>query len=395
MPAAVADRPLHLDRSPLPPPLGAGSAFTVLDITKSYGETSGGVKTYLREKGRYVSQRSGLRHVVVVPGARDEVRDEASSRWYRLYGRPVPFQPPYRFLLSAAKVARIARHEQPAVVEVGSPFFVPWVVRRALRGLSIPRVWFYHGHLPGIFPAPAWLSRGYIRRVGFLFDRVIAASDFAVDALRCAGVPHVVRVPLGVDLQRFHPSRRGRMREVRERLNLPGEPLVLYAGRIAGEKGLDLVLEAWREVERRSPATLVLVGSGPSEERYRSRAGGARIRWLPYQNDREAFADLLAAADLYLAPGPNETFGLSVLEAMASGVPVVSVDAGGGAELVRRAGAGGLYRPTPAAAAAAILQALAGAGGPSSAAVRQWVEREHSWERAFDRLFEIYRGLAS
>ncbi len=395
MPAAVAEAPLHLSRSPLPPAPAAGASFTVLDITKSYGDTSGGVKTYLREKGRYVAARPGLRQVVVVPGAQDAVADEPGSRWYRLRGRPVPFQPPYRFLLSTAKVARIARHEHPSVVEVGSPFFVPWVVRRALRDLAIPRVWFYHGHLPGIFPAPAWLTRRYVRRLSRLYDRVLVASDFAADALRDYGVDNVARVPLGVDLDLFHPRRRVCRERVRERLGLGAGPLVLYAGRIAGEKGLGLVLEAWKEVERRSPATLVLVGDGPSAQRYRARAGAARIRWLPYERDRARFADLLAAADLYLAPGPNETFGLSVLEAMASGVPVVSVAAGGGAELVRRAGAGELYQASPADAAAAVLRALDRGAGAAPGGVRAWVEREHSWTHAFDRLFQIYYGLSS
>ena len=384
--------PIHLAASPLPPPTGDASAFTVLDITKSYGATSGGVKTYLREKGRYMAEHGELRHVVVVPGAEDSVEDDGATRWYRLRGAPVPFQRPYRFLLSAAKVGRIARHERPAVVEVGSPFFVPWVTHRALRDMPVSRVWFYHGHLPGILPAPAWLTRRYVRRVSRLFDRVIAASGFAAAALRSYGIDNVVQVPLGVDLDVFRPGRRAVRAGVRDRLDAGDGPLVLYAGRIAGEKGLGVILEAWREVERRSGATLVLLGAGPSEARYRARAGGSRVRWLPYEQDRERFADLLAACDLYLAPGPNETFGLSVLEAMATGIPVASVDAGGGAELVRRAGAGELFRATARDAAAAILRGLA--GGTPSARVREWVEREHGWEHVFDRLFQVYREVA-
>jgi glycosyltransferase involved in cell wall biosynthesis len=74
-------------------------------------------------------------------------------------------------------------------------------------------------------------------------------------------------VPLGVDLERFHPSRQAGQSETRRRLNLPDGPLAVFLGRLAREKQLDVVLEAWPEVERRTGATLLLVGDGPARRR--------------------------------------------------------------------------------------------------------------------------------
>jgi len=77
---------------------------------------------------------------------------------------------------------------------------------------------------------------------------------------------------------------------------------------------------------------LVLVGNGPSRQRLRRRPGSDRFVWLPFEADRERLADLMAAVDLYVAPCSLETFGLSALEALASGTPVLSADRGGVAE---------------------------------------------------------------
>src|SRR5262249_53724471 len=131
---------------------------------------------------------------------------------------------------------------------------------------------------------------------------------------------------------------------VRARLGLTGtEPMVVYVGRVAPEKCLNVALRAWPDVTAATRATLVVVGDGPLAERYRAAHADARVIWRPFENDRCRLAEILAAADVFLAPGPIETFGLAALEALACGTPVLSVGVGGVAELVRRSGAGALY----------------------------------------------------
>ena len=91
---------LDLSRVTLPPRLRPGARIAVQDITEFYGETSGGIRTYLREKAAYVEARPDLRQVLVLPGARDALTQSTGVRCYRLQGPKVPKQAPYRFMLA-------------------------------------------------------------------------------------------------------------------------------------------------------------------------------------------------------------------------------------------------------------------------------------------------------
>ena len=118
--------------------------------------------------------------------------------------------------------------------------------------------------------------------------------------------------------------------------------------------------------------------------------------FIPFQPDREVLADLLAAFDIYVAPGRIETFGLSSLEALASATPVLSANEGGVAEQVANSHAGRTFVAGNAASLAEEAIAmfsgdlrLAGTHG------RSYAEREHAWDNVFDRLTDVYRGVVS
>ncbi len=379
----------------------------MLDVTKHFGDTTGGVRTYLLQKARYVAAHSELRLAIVAPAATASVSDIDGARCYRLAGPPVPTQPPYRFLHSSHDVARIIARERPDVIEVGSPFLVPWVVARANRAARVPLVWFYHGNVPRLISQDpgrdgalrraghraAW---AYVRRVSRLVRVTVVASDFVAAELEREGVRNTVTVPLGVDLELFTPGRQTRAADTRLRYGLPDGPLAIYCGRLAREKHLDVLIRAWPAVEHRTGARLAIVGDGPSAAHFRRLHGADRVLWLPYERDREALADLVAAADLYVAPGPAETFGLAALEAMASGTPVLSVNCGGVPEMVRRSDGGALYPIGDAAGlAAAAIGLFGGDLQQYGARARDYAAREHRWECVFDRLFELYRDVAA
>ncbi|MGH9889519.1 MAG: glycosyltransferase [bacterium] len=376
--------------------------LTVLDITKWYGETSGGVRTYLDEKRRYVRARTGLRHILVIPGDRDEMTDDGNTRSYRLRGPRIPRQRQYRFLLAPRTLRAIIEREQPDVIEVGSPIFVPWITKLATRGHRIPLVGFYHTDIRAAL-APifgrfsAWTAGSYIRRLDRLFAATLVASDASESELRAAGASRLTRVSLGVDLGMFHPRLRAAAADTRTLLDLPLDaPLVTYLGRIAPEKRLDVAIDAWPHVERSTRATLVMMGDGPLRATLAARSAHMRVRWLPFDADRSRVAQLLAASDLYLSPGESETFGLSAVEAMACGTRVISADRGGGAEHVRRSSGGFLFEGGNARALGdQIVRALHESPDESASNARRYVERHHDWDAVFDRIFDTYRGVVS
>lgn len=403
-PAAPAAR-FEIARLALPPRLRPAAELGVLDISEFFGETTGGVRTYLLQKARYVEARARLRQVLVVPGAQDAVHQSAGVRCYRLHGPSVPTQKPYRFMLATRSTKRIVAHERPSLIEVGSAWFAPWLIHLAARGSNVPAVWFYHSNFPRVIAPdlrPAGAARraaadfawGYVRRLGRLVRATLAPSDFVAADLARAGVERVERVSLGVDLELFHPRRRASAAETRRSFGLPEGPLALYVGRLAREKEVDLLLDAWPEVARQTGARLAFVGDGPSRRRLQRRPGSDRALWIPFECDRERLAGLLAAADLCVSPCSIETFGLSALEALASGTPVLSADRGGVAETIGRSGGGALFPSGDAAGLAeAAIGLLRGEGLALGVRGRAFAEAHHGWDQVFDQLFDIYRRV--
>lgn len=397
--AGLADAPRVPLPSPLPPRLREAARRRILDISEYYAATSGGVRTYLHEKARYVASRNHLAGSIVVPAAQDELAELDGVRLYRLRGPLIPFQGTYRLFGSGAALRSVMRHEAPDLIEVGSAYAAPWLVLREARAAGVPTVWFYHGHLPRIVAprgAASSIARRalsaavmrYVRAIARRVDAVLVASDAVRDELEREGVRNARRVPLGVDTTLFHPDRRMHRRAVRASLGLGEGPVMLYSGRLTAEKELDVVAAAW-PLLRHDRATLLLVGEGTRADRLAARHH--RIRVLPFESDRARVADLCAAADIYVAPGPAETFGLSAHEAMAAGTPVLSVDTGAVAEQVRRSGAGATYATgSPAACAAALDTLLDEDRAALGARARAFIERHHAWEVAFDRIFAVY-----
>lgn len=405
LPASPGVTAFDLLTAPLPAPRDPGAPLRLLDITKYFGPDTGGIRTYLVAKAEWLASQAGISGVLVIPGPADAVIDDAGRR-YEIQGPRMPGQRTYRWLLNVAKLRRIILHERPTLIEIGSALLVPSITRRANRAWGAPMVWFYHTHLPRIVnPAGAlgsWprrlierLAWWHVRHTAAHCRATFAASETIARELESHGVAQVRRVRLGVDLDLFNPARRQRAPAVRARLGVPDGPLAVFAGRFTPEKQLATVLAAWPVVHARTGATLVLMGHGPIEADLRVRHPHPGILWQPFETDRSLVADVLAAADLYVAPGPAETFGLSALEALASGTPILSVDSGGAAELVARSGAGRRYAPGDATECATQAMALLPLEAENLRSLaRQYAETRHAWPVVLADLAAEYRMVS-
>jgi glycosyltransferase involved in cell wall biosynthesis/predicted metal-dependent phosphoesterase TrpH len=193
----------------------------------------------------------------------------------------------------------------------------------------------------------------------------------------------------GVDLQRFSPA-------LRERARRGDEIVVLYVGRLTKEKGLDLLADAFLDAWAQDPRLrLVLAGGGPEEGALRQRLGSSAtfLGWL----DGDELARAYANADIFLFASETDTFGQAILEAQASGLPVLAVAAGGPAELVDHGYTGWLAAPERHALADALTQlALRPAQRARLGAAAVDAVRDRSWEGALAQLGDGYvRALAA
>lgn len=353
-----------------------------------YAPRSGGVRRYLASKRAWLAaNRQDVRHTLVVPGARDSYDGQGRVS---IYAAPLPFGAGYRWpVVKAAWMERLIR-QRPDIIEAGDPYTPGLAALRAGDALGIPVVGFCHTDLGKLaaLHIGEWAEKPVQKRWAAIyrqFDQAVAPSRFIAGRLIEAGVHNAIGLPLGVDTDLFHPSRADRD-GLRRRLGVaPDERLLVFAGRPAREKKLDVLVGA---VERLgAPYKLLFVGAG----------GGApvsdRALCLDYVRDPATLAGVLASCDAFVHANDNEPFGLIVLEAMACGLPVIGVAAGGVAESVDEEVGQLASVSEPAAFAEAIEALFARDVAAIGAAARLRAVERHGWDAVFRQLCGIYGGL--
>jgi alpha-1,6-mannosyltransferase len=350
----------------------------LLDCTMFWSATGGGVQRYLRAKQQWLRAQGDVRHSIVAPSDQPGIVDCG--------GWPIPRSGGYRFPWRRGALSHQLQALRPDVIEAADPFGLAWAALDAGQRLGVPVVAFCHSDLPrlaerwagGQGRAAAWARRtaaAYLHRLYRHFDLVLAPSAAMTGDLQALGIAQARHQPLGVDTRVFHPGRADPA--WRRSLGLTAQTrLLLYTGRLAPEKNLPALVAA---VQRLGPPhVLLLAGHGPATP-----AQSERVRVLPHISNEVALARLVASADLFVHAGDQETFGLSMLEAMACGTPVMVRAAGGLAELVAGGAGIGLPDNRPATWADAIgtwfsgRQRLDPALQPGLALARA---RGHDWQ---------------
>jgi alpha-1,6-mannosyltransferase len=379
----------------------------VCDLTQSYAEHGGGIRTFIHAKRDHLLARTGATSVLIVPGATDTVERRGRVTVYQVTSPRVPGSTVYRLLLRSDKVLRILRAERPAIVDCHCGYNLPWTALWHRRSTACAVVGYYHTDFPAAYVEPfigrragaraGRLLRGaaerYARALYGRCDATVAISATLAAELRGRGMGDIRLVPLGVDLATFAPARRDPA--VRARFGVGDDGLLLiYAGRLDAERRPDRVLAMMAELPSSLRAALVIVGDGPlAPQLARAAAAAPRVHVLPFEQDRAALATLLASADVYVSAMEHETFGLAVVEAQACGLPVLGVRAG--AMIDRVDGGYGVLVDSgaPASLAAGLLSLDRAGWRARGEAARRHVAAHFSWDRTFERLFAVYSDV--
>ncbi len=383
------------------------------DLTQFYSPRSGGVKRYVHEKIASIDKYSlATEHVLIVPGPKTAVKSSGRSRIYSIHSPLLSRTSRYRALLNLRAVEEILERERPDIIESSDPYQVGWKAIAIGRSLKIPVVGFYHSHFPEAYLRGSIsflgkrgahramkLTRDYVRKLYNQFQATLVPSELLAELLSEWGVRNVRVVPLGVNVEIFHPSAKGTA-GTRISLGIASDQrFLLYVGRLAKEKNTKMLFDAFELLQRRQPGEyhLVVIGDGPQRNQLRqlqNRTDGA-VSWIRYCADSADLARFYRAADLFVHPGIQETFGLVALESQACGTPVVGIR-GSYMDRIIFHEQEWWARKNTAEALTDAIQALSlkklqmlGSGAAGRAG------EDYAWPRVFEQLFCIYREVCS
>jgi glycosyltransferase involved in cell wall biosynthesis len=348
--------------SPCPSPVGAFSVakahapagaapLRVCLFTDTLGDING-VSRFIRNIAA-VARGTG-RDLRVLTSTRLDVPREANIvNFAPVFARPMPAYSNLEVALPpVGAMIRALQHIRPHAVHLSTPGPVGLAGLIAARLTGARVLGVYHTDFPAYIerlfddPSYSWLSRLSMRAFYSSFTTIFTRSDEYAHRVRSLGIAaeRLVRLRPGIDVSAFDPRFRDGTGDVWRRLGMSEEamrqPRVLYAGRISIEKDLPVLVRAWPRVRQLTGAAgglrpqLIIVGDGPYLERMRGELAGMDAHFAGFRHGEE-LATIYASCDLFAFPSTTDTLGQVVMEAQASGLPVLVSDRGGPREVVR------------------------------------------------------------
>jgi phosphatidylinositol alpha 1,6-mannosyltransferase len=363
-------------------------------ITESFPPDVNGVAHSVVRVAEHLVDR-GHRPLVVAPEPASGMPRVAGPLPYpvvRVPSLPMPGYPTFRLGLPTRRLTEALIGHGTDLVHLAGPFFLGARGSAVAQHLGLPTVAVYQTDVPSYATAYRMRELGgaaawrWLRRIHNAADRTLAPSTASATALHAHGIERVWLWRRGVDATRFDP--RHRSAALRRALAPDGEVLVGYVGRLAVEKRVDLLAG----VSKLPGVRLVIVGGGPAEPALRQALPDAAFLGV---RQGAQLARLYASLDIFVHSGPYETFGQTLQEAAASGVPVVAPAAGGPVDLVVDGETGRLVPPHSASALTDAVAELAGSAQlrRSMGAAGRLLVEGHSWAAIGDELIGHYEAV--
>ena len=365
-------------------------------VTESFPPDVNGVAHSVVRVAEHLLRR-GHQPLVIAPQPSSGLPRIAGAFPYpvvRVGSLPLPGYPGFRLGLPTRRLTEALLRHGTDVVHLAGPFVLGAGGGQVARRLGLPTVAVYQTDVPayaraygsvggGLGEAGAWR---WLRGVHNSAARTLAPSTASATDLHAHGIERVWLWGRGVDTVRYHPGQRSPA--LRRALAPRGEVLVGYVGRLAQEKRVDLLAQ----IAGLPGCRLVVVGGGPHEAQLRRDLPGAVFLGM---RSGAQLARVYASLDVFAHAGPYETFGQTLQEAAASGVPVVAPAQGGPLDIVVDGVTGLLVPPHSAAALTAGVQRLV--EDPVLRARFGQAARERmlgrSWEALGDQLIEHYSAV--
>ncbi|WP_457576320.1 glycosyltransferase [Desulfomarina sp.] len=373
-----------------------------LDINTFYGPRGGGIRTYHQAKIDYFLANPADSYILVYPGPkRQEQRVGQNVRLIQLRGKAITSDPEgYRFLLDYFRVFQLIYRTMPDVIESGDSYLTELFTLVSPFPKRMIRASFFHSDSPDTYLSP-WLAERKIpagktiAETGkklFLamqkkFDTTLVPSLLLTDKLKKHGIQRVRYAPFGSDPLMLDTYYKRKFNQDQKKRTL------LYAARLDGEKSIDILLSSIPELLQNENISITVAGRGQYEKEFAA-INHPRYHFAGFVSSRRKLANLFNRHQIFLATGQYETFGFSVLEAMAAGLTVVGPDRGETGLRLKHLNSPFIYRGGDR------QDFLKKIKHTCDTDLKPWAERGHnyarkfgSWDRAIERMILHYKHL--
>lgn len=383
----------------------------IVDVAEFYAPLGGGVKTYIDAKLAF-AHRNGATVSVIAPGPKNRAEPRDGGQVIYVKAPAIPVDTRYHVFWNAAPVHALLDALKADVVEASSPFRGAWIVsnwkghaaRRAHKAMFMHadpiaahlQTWsqdWLSADAVDKLAAPGWR---YLARTAKAYDSVIVGSRwFAKRIERHGGIPSTL-VPLGVDTDLFHPTKRdcGLRRRMLADFGLPPSArLLVGVGRHHHEKQWPVVFRAVGALKDEGVAMVQIGGGFAGEKVANAAAAAGNVKLLGHVEDRQMLARILASCDAMIHGSRAETFGLVASEGLASGIPLILPSQGGCTDAADPAWAE-LYEPGNSTAARDAIHRLLTRNPDELRVAAIGARRTHISTPAqhFEQLFSLYRN---
>jgi phosphatidylinositol alpha 1,6-mannosyltransferase len=365
-------------------------------FTDTFLPQTNGVAHTLYRLTNHLNYR-GIEHLLFTPRSTQE--DSYADTIRPIASIPFLLYPECRMALpNMSAIRKELAAFKPDLLHMTTPFNMGLCGHRYANSHSLPHVISYHTHfdryleyyrMKGIVP----LYWKYMRWFHQSCDATFAPSEETISTLRSQGFGRLRLWSRGIDCHFYSPEKRSE--SVRERYGITAPYILLYVGRVAPEKDISTLSLAMQQLPEsvRSQVHWLVVGDGPLLPELRSQAPD-NVTFTGYKHGEE-LAQIYASADLFVFPSSTETFGNVVLEAMASGLPVIGANSGGVKDLVQPGRTGALIEPRKHEdLIQEISNLVTGPETMTSMGIEARTEAlTRSWESIFDRLISDYEEV--
>ncbi|MFD1849474.1 glycosyltransferase family 4 protein [Oceanobacillus bengalensis] len=359
-------------------------------VTETFLPSTDGVVTRLTQAVRYFRS---LGHEVLVIAPDLGVYEYEGAKVEGIKPITLPFYRSKKFALPSSKVKTLLEEYKPDIVHAANPLLIAASAVHYAHHLNLPLIASYHTHIPKymdyykLYKPAKPIMWSHIKKLHNAADLNLCTSESIKNELLEKNIKQLHVLQRGVDIERNHPDFYDE--RMRERLTRgdKSKKLLIFVGRLAIEKEIHKIKPL---LDRRDDVALAIIGDGPERNELMYTFKGTNTIFTGFLHGEE-LSRVFASADAFIFPSVTETLGLVILEAMASGLPVIAAKSGPTIEQIRDGKTGILFENENVDSMLAAIERLEDKEKLNEMKIQARKEAEkYAWDKASQALLDFY-----